>query len=465
MERLALALFVLVAGCAANVPQCDGCLILYDVTIIDGLGNEPVEHQVIIIREGLIVDIFTAQEYGNPPEDQPLDVAGSYVIPGLIDMHAHVTILPMDGRDRMITEMDKLASSEVLQSLLDFGITTIRNPAAPTENAVALRDSVEAGVIDGPEIVTAGNALNRTAAYFGPFVATATVQAVRAEVEWQASLGVDYIKVYSSLSPDLIQAAVEEAHAQGLEVIGHLQRTTWTEAARLGIDHIAHGVPWSAEYLPEDARQGYQGTLKDRMTWLEQVDFSGPAIQEMIQVMADSGVTVDPTLVAYRTKFYGDDPRYLTNPDSVYAPKLIREIWQRGTFTDDWTPEDYARGHTVWPRVLELTKAMYDGGVLLTAGSDLPNPWVIPGASLHEELQLLHDAGIPNLDALRIATYNGAVSLGFEDRIGSVSVGKEADLVVLRADPVVDLANTRKIEWVIVNGVIHRPRRWARQVF
>jgi len=179
-------------------------------------------------------------------------------------------------------------------------------------------------------------------------------------------------------------------------------------------------------------------------------------------VMADSGVTVDPTLVAYRTKFYGDDPRYRTNPDSVYVPQLVCDIWRRGTFTDDWTNADYTRGHIVWPRVLELTKAMYDGGILLIAGSDLPNPWVVPGASLHEELQLLHDAGIPNLDILRIATHNGAVSLGLEDRIGSVSVGMEADLVILRADPVQDLANTRKIEWVIVNGVIHNRRRWTR---
>ena len=286
MGRLALTLFVLIAGCAANVPQCDECLILYDVTIIDGLGSEPVEHQVVIIHEGLIANIFTVQEYGNPPENQVLDVAGSYVIPGLIDMHAHVTILPMDEGGRLIADMDKRASEEVLRTLLDFGITTVRHLAAPAKIAVASRDSAGAGVIVGPEIITAGNALNRTATYFGPIV------------------------------------------------------------------------------------------------------------YEMIQVMEDSGMTVDPTLIAYRTRFYGGYLRYLTNPGSVYVPQLVCDIWQRGSFTDDWALEDFARGHTVWPRVLELSKAMYDGDVLLTAGSDLPNPWVIPGVSLHEELQLLHDAEI-----------------------------------------------------------------------
>ena len=454
MKRFALVLSIVIVGCTSDAPPCDDCLVLYDVTVIDGLGNGPAEHQVIIIRKGVIADIVDVRVYGEPPENQRIDAAGLYVMPGLIDMHAHVTILPMDKAGALISQMDPEASGQVLRTLLDFGITTIRNPAAPASNGVELRDAVASGIIEGPEILAAADALNRASADFGPFVATPTVDAVRAEVGRQALLGVDYIKVYGSLSPDLIQAAVEEAHVHGLEVIGHLQRTTWTQAAQLGIDHITHGAPWSAEYLPEAARSGYRGTIKERMTWLEQVDFSGPAIREMIQVMADSGVTVDPTLTTYRVKFHGNDPYYLNNPDSIYAPQLIRDIWRRGTFTDDWTPEDYTRGHTVWPRVLELTKAMYDGGVLLTAGSDLPNPWVVPGASLHEELKLLYDAGIPAVEVLRIATHNGAVALGLEDRIGSIQDGMEADLIVLRANPIADLANTRAIEWVILNGEI-----------
>ncbi|NNF59549.1 MAG: amidohydrolase family protein, partial [Rhodothermaceae bacterium] len=287
-------------------------------------------------------------------------------------------------------------------------------------------------------------------------------EAVRAEVRRQAALGVDYIKVYSAMPADLIGVAVEAAHAEGLEAIGHLQRTTWTEGARRGLDHLTHGAPWSMEYLPEAARAGYQGTFRGRMTWLEQVDVDGPAIQEMILVMADSGVTVDPTLIAYRTKFVGDDPRYLVNPDSIYAPPLVRSIWRRGTFTSDWTAADYARGHAVWPRVLDLTKRLYNAGVLLTAGSDVPNPWVIPGVSLHEELQLLHNAGIPPLDVLQIATYNGAVALRLDDEIGSIEVGKEADLVILTADPTLDLANTRTIEAVVVDGQVYRPEELLR---
>lgn len=372
-------------------------------------------------------------------------------------MHAHVTILPMQEDGHLATMMDRAASEEVLRTLVAFGITTVRNPAAPAQDGVDLREAVASGAILGPTIRTAGNTINRAGRGSGPSVVAGTEDAIRAEVRRQAAIGVDYLKLYSTLPPDLVRAAIEEAHANGLEVIGHLQRTTWTEAAQAGIDHLTHGAPWSGAYLPEPLQDGYRGTMKDRIDWLEAVDLDGPAIQEMIQVLADRGVTVDPTLIAYRTKFWGDDPHYLANPDSLFAPPMVRAMWQRGTFTSDWTQQDYARGHAAWPTVLDLTKRLFDGGVLLTAGSDLPNPWVIPGASVHEELQLLHSAGISTLDVLQIATYNGAVSLGLEAQIGSVEVGKEADLVILSADPLADLANTRAIEYVVLDGDLHRP--------
>ncbi len=115
------------------------------------------------------------------------------------------------------------------------------------------------------------------------------------------------------------------------------------------------------------------------------------------------------------------------------------------------------RNASAWPTVLGLTKRLFDRGVLLTAGSDLPNPWVIPGVSFHEELQLLADAGIPPLDVLQIATSNGAVALGIDDEIGTVEPGKRADLVVLSANPLDDIYNTRSIEWIIQAGTVLKP--------
>ena len=154
---------------------------------------------------------------------------------------------------------------------------------------------------------------------------------------------------------------------------------------------------------------------------------------------------------------WGDDPRYLNHPEHHLVPPMILDGWQAGTFTSDWTAEDYARAKAAWPKVLGLTKRLFDRGILLTAGSDLPNPWVIPGVSFHEELHLLADTGIPLLDVLRIATTNGATALGIDDEVGTVAVGKRADLVVLTANPLEDIQHTRSIEWVMLGGVSFKP--------
>ncbi len=444
---LLFLLAVLFSACGQSTTG-DG-LALVGVTVIDGLGNPPVPGRAVLVRDGRIAEIAPAEGYEPPRGAKVIDLSGRFVMPGLIDMHAHATILPV-GEDGVMGDEMHLEDSEwVLRTLLAFGVTTIRNPAAPAAAGVLLRDRVASGELLGPRILTAGNALNRTRARFGPFVATPDETSVRQEIRRQAALGVDYIKVYASLPPELVEAAVEEAHAHGKQVIGHLQRTTWTAAARLGIDAITHGAPWSSEYLAPGQRDGYRGSIRDRIKWLERVDLEGPKIQEMIAVLAERKIAVDPTLLVYHTKFFGDDPSHLQNPELHLAPPTSRAAWERSTFVDDWTPEDFARAQAVWPRVLELTKKLHDGGVLLTAGSDFPNPWVIPGVSLHQELRLLGDAGIPPLEVLRIATYNGAVALGLADETGSLEPGKVADLVVLAGDPTVSLSNTRSLIYVL----------------
>ncbi len=453
---LPLALLALLA-CGGEATGSGEHLALVGLTVIDGLGNPPLPDRVVVIRDGRIADVAEASGFKPPRGATVVKLPGRFLMPGLIDLHAHVTILPQRDDGSLADEMDRAESERVLKTLLAFGITTVRNPAAPAADGVALRAAVAAGDIPGPRILTAGNPLNRTAAPFGPFVATPDEASVRAEIERQAALGVDFVKVYASLPPELVAAAVDAAHAHQLPVIGHLQRTTWTEAAGLGIDAITHGAPWSAAYLPPESRAGYGGSLRDRVTWLETVDLEGPEIGGMIAALAARRIAVDPTLIAYHSKFFGDQAQHRENPELELASPNLRAMWQRSTFVDDWTSEDFARAHAAWPRVLELTKKLHDGGVLLAAGSDLPNPWVIPGVSFHQELRLLHDAGIPALEVLKIATYNGAVALGLDGEIGSVKVGKVADLIVLGADPIVNLSNARAISHVFRGGRFYDP--------
>ena len=441
---------LVLAGCAGD--GAGGGQALVGVTVIDGLGNPPVPGRVVWMRDGRIAEVAAAEGWRAPRGVQRIELPGRIVMPGLIDLHAHVAIVPTDDDGAVGASVDRVASEQVLETLLGFGITTVRNPAAPAADGIALRDAVAAGEVLGPRILTAGEALGATRRAFGPFRATPDESSARLEVQRQVALGVDFIKVYASLGPAQVAAAVAEAHARGRPVVGHLQRTTWTQAARLGIDAITHGAPWSAEYLPAADGEAYRGSIRDRLTWLEKVDFDGEEIREMIALLAEKKIPVDPTLIAYHTKFFGDDPMHRENPELHLAPAAVRAGWEKATFVDHWTPEDFVRARSLWPRLLELTRKLYEGGVPLAAGTDLPNPWVIPGVSLHHELRLLHDAGIPPLEVLRIATSGGAVALGLETEIGSIEPGKVADLIVLAADPTSSLHATRAISHVFLGG-------------
>ena len=454
LPLVAVALVATVSGC--GTARCPDCLVLEDVTVVDGLGNPPLLHRTIVVRAGKIEGVHDADNYTPPRGADVREMRGRFVLPGFIDTHAHVTILPPGPDGGLADHMDRDASEEVLRTLLAFGVTSVRNPAAPLPDGPTLRDAVSSGSVLGPTIRTAGPVINARQPGGTPH----DEASVRAEVRRQVAAGVDMVKVYAGLAPDLVDAVIDEAHQNGLEVVGHLQRTTWTEAARLGIDHVTHGAPWSTAYLPDSLRAAYdatRGSLRGRLDWLEGVDLDGPQIREMVRSLAGADVTVDPTLIAYHTKHWGDDPRYLQDPDSAYAPVLVRDDWRRGTYVDDWTAADFEHAKRLWPVVLGITRRLYEGGVTLAVGSDLPNPWVVPGVSFHEEMVLLHSAGIPELDVLRMATHNGAVVLGLADRTGSIEVGKEADLVVLTADPTTDLANTRAIEWVVLDGHILSP--------
>src|SRR5262249_15047006 len=267
------------------------------------------------------------------PDGAVLDLPGRFVTPGLVDAHAHVTYLrDPQGAD---PQYDADVTRRVLRLCLAHGITTARNPMAPPREGVALREAIAAGRVVGPRLYTAGWALDGNR--------YSLEGQVREEVRREAAAGVDYVKVYAGLERRLVRAAIDAAHGQGLKVIGHLQETTWTEAARDGIDFITHGAPWSVEYLPAAKREAYreairrEGGIKARLRWLEWLDVDGPEITEMVDELVRRRIPVDPTLVAYDTKLRGDDPTYAQSPDLTILPPELPAGWKSGTLTSDWT--------------------------------------------------------------------------------------------------------------------------------
>ena len=448
--RLKIALATLVAvGAARSSARVEllaghGLVVLEGATLIDGSGAAPRARSVVAMRGGRIVAVGMVGDFRYPDDARIVDLSGRWLLPGFIDVHAHAR------------------SAWVLEGLLAGGVTTIRNPSSSVAAGVDYRAAVASGTIRGPRVFTAGRVIDAPPGYWPDAAVVSTEGQMRAEVRRQAEAGVDLIKLYVGLPPELVRAGIDEAHGLGLPVIGDLVATSWTEAARLGIDFVTHGVPRHPSLLPAGERATYERDVRTRRAhpfyrWFELVDLASGEIDSMTEALVAQGVAVDPTLVAIEAVLRGRDPAYQAQVARHAVPGRVLNDWRGAGLSSIWPGDYLRRGAGAWPTVLALTRMLHERGVLLLAGTDTPLPWVVPGASFHRELELLGDAGIPPLDVLTIATRNGALALGIVHEAGTVTAGKRADLVVLDADPVADLGNTRRVVWVMKGGVRYDP--------
>ena len=220
-----------------------------NITIIDASPQSPRFNQDVLIQGENIVSVTPAG--GKPPgQTAILDGQNKYLMPGFVDMHVHLLEHGRNEKGEIPPRVNWDWTSRSLRLLLAHGVTTVRDPGSETEAAVTLRNMLQEKKMIGPRLYTAGRILNASSFNPEPFQPVQTAEDVRKEIRWQAAAGVDFIKVYSSMPPELIKVAIEEAHSHNLRVIGHLQRTTWENGAELGIDFICHAAPWSKEYLP-----------------------------------------------------------------------------------------------------------------------------------------------------------------------------------------------------------------------
>ena len=443
---------ILFMGCE---PAVDPSIttVLWNVTLIDGTGNPPIQEAVVALAEDRIAYAGTITDAPRAPADaDTLDLSGRWIVPGFIDMHAHID----QGR----------YAPKFLAQLVAFGITTLRAPSNPV---IELRERVRSSEIVGPDMYLSGNLINGPSSFYGQ--RGETEDDYRAIVANDAASGVEFVKVYAGLPPNLTEVVIDEAHRQGLRVIGHLGETSWTQAANAGIDAITHAwysglidevVPatyreeFSDFYIPPGPN-GFDADLFAR--WSEVVDVNGPEVTALADLIRERGIDVDPTLVLGEAMTWGNDREALERLEPDLAMPGQAETWRSGLFpySSTWTEEQFTAAQEAWPLMLEIVRVFHERGVLLTTGTDLLNPWMTPGVTLHREMELLVSSGISPLEVLTIATRNGAVALGIAHETGTVETGKRADLVILGADPTLSISNTREIESVFFAGTRYDP--------
>jgi imidazolonepropionase-like amidohydrolase len=439
---------ILLASCIVSQTDVTADNIVIDhVTVLDGRGGRALTDARVVIRDGQIVSVSRSSG-APPPRTDVIDGRDQFLLPGFIDMHAHLLFPRCTSQDGP-PQFDRSLSERALSRQLDFGITTVRSPATPTVDGLRLRDDLNTGAVRGPRAFASIELINDPAL---------TDEQLREVVRNALPYRPDYFKVYSRLQPGQVAAVIDEAHRHSIPVIGHLQRTTWAEGTQLGIDHLTHSVDWSVSSLPVSARAVYASATRarsgfqSRIDWLEAFDPDGPEQRQLIADLARRQVSVDVTLIAYDGKFSPPaEGRYRRHAFLAPFPEL-RSDWERcNEATANWTVDDYRRWVATRPKLFEWVRRMSDGGVLLVSGTDLTNEWIIPGEALHQEFELLAEAGLPPNTILRMTGANAAQALRRND-VGVIEAGRKADLVLLSADPRRSISNTRFIVWVMQGG-------------
>jgi len=447
----------LAAGIVRGQTPQPAPFVLTHVTVIDMTGARPQPDMTVVIQGDRIAVIRRSSKTFHLKNAQVIDARHKYLIPGLWDMHTH----------------NFFGSNPDFFSLyIANGVTGVRDMGA---GEWKYYDAYKRALSDGqppngswpaPRVVAAGEILDGKPPALPYNLSLANPDEARQAVDLSKRHGVDFIKVYSLLSSPSYYEIAAEAKNVGLPFAGHVPFTVSaakaSDAGQKSIEHC-NGILLAAsskesqlrnQILDELKEKGYSFGLYYRAEYLPIDSYSKEKATALFARFVRNGTWVCPTLVVEKRMILDDRHETIDGLSARYGSQSMRDDWkQTGQYiAKSLTPEEKAGVKRVYQRFLELVGTMNRAGVPLIAGTDTPNPWVLPGFSLHEELGFLVDAGLTPMQALQAATINPARFLGREKELGTVEKGKLADLVLLDANPLQDILNTTKIVAVFANG-------------
>lgn len=444
-QTVALALLLLLAACSKVTDrlgvQRDRVIALEGATLIDGAGGAPKSDALIIIRNGHIETIARVNEIPIPKSAERINLVGKTIIPGLIDAHAHV---------------ERWATGRYLV----WGVTTVRDLHGGTDTVLTLKNELNLGSILGPRMFSAGAMIDGIPPTYPNATGVATPDQARRAVDQHAVAGVDYLKVYTKITPSLLRAIIDEAEKLRLPVAAHLGKTDALTAARAGVVSIEHmaGVVQAATGDPSYAsahNNFLTGWTTEEKGW---ASLDSSTVAGTARALAQTKVAIVPTLVVHEMLARLDNPILLTRPGMEDVPESAQSVRSVPSLLrrTGWRSSDFDAFRRSRRRQDQFVREYKRAGGAIAAGSDAANQLLIPGYSLHEEMSLLVAAGLTPLEAITAATRRGAQLLR-ADSLGMLAPGKVADLVVLNGNPAGNIAATRRIAMVMIRGRMVRP--------
>jgi hypothetical protein len=482
-RSVVLASCVLIAGCVGTPrasshlqhnlsDQSPVSLAITNVTVIDPESRRVLPKHSVLVRGDRIVAVVPTRTRSRYAPSRTIDGTGRFLIPGLMDMHAHL-FLPEPA-------------TPSLNLLLANGITSFREMSSDCwalagvktgciSDYKSLQARLRDGSIAGPDLLATtsimvfGRAYGNVPKGAPEFLIPRTPDEARELVRYLKTREVDLIKTHDTIPKDVFVALADEAKKQGIPVGGHIPFGMGVagviEHGYASIEHARDLLYDCSRYGPEfrrltsdvaDRRPGAKRP-EDVVRLRETVgQFDEAICAAMLKRLAGSGIYYVPTHVTREMEARATDPAYVQDPNRKYITARRMARWEKDIAETAALPaEEAAALNAFFRHGLRITGLAYAAGVPIMAGTDQNDTLIVPGFSLHRELALLAQAGIPPMDVLRSATTTPASYLKKSDLLGGISAGKEADLVLLRANPLKDIRNTAAVEAVVANGRLY----------
>ena len=469
----ALALFLFLLPVAAQTPELSKTVkefvrldapkvVLTHVRVIDGTGAPVAEDQNVVIDGGKISAIQPGADVAAVAGMTVLDLRGYTVMPGIVGMHNHLFYIAKPNLNSQWKYAQPVLVPQMTFSAprlyLAAGVTTMRTTGSVETYAdLNLKRDIDAGKLPGPHIDVTGPYLEGAESYFLQMPHLTSPDDARQLVEYWADRGVTSFKAYMNITRAELKAAIDAAHKRGIKVTGHLCAVTYKEAAELGIDDLEHGFFVNTQLDPGKKPDVCSDSAGEYT--LEHMAVDSPEAKDLIETLVKNHVAITSTLPVFEAEAGGGRPPIRQQALEAMTPEA-REAFFYLRQRPASRPAPKTDSALLFKRDMELERAFAAAGGLLIAGPDPTGRGdVVPGFGDQREIELLVEAGFSPIEAIKVATLNGAVYLGKEKQIGSIAAGKNADLVVIKGDPSKQISDVENVEIVFKDGVGYDPQK------
>jgi imidazolonepropionase-like amidohydrolase len=422
-------------------------IALQHARVIDGTGAAAREDQTLVISNGRIAALGSFASTTVPSGAKVLDLSGTTLLPGLVGMHDHMYYPAPNGPPAMYPQH----ASSFPRLYLAGGVTTVRTTGSlETYTDLEMKKLIDSGRMVGPKMHITGPYLEGPGAFTPQMHQLKDADDTTRTVNYWADQGVTSFKAYMNITAEQLGAAIKAAHARGLKVTGHLCSIGFREAAALGIDNLEHGIVADTEFYSQKKPGECPGGGAAAREMSEKLEMTSEPVVAMIRDLVQKKVAITSTLPVFEAFVPGRPPLETRVLNAMTLDARAAYLRSRANISD-------GAARSYWPALfkkeLQFELAFVRAGGTLLAGLDpTGNGAVIAGFGDQREIELLVEAGFTPLEAIQIATSNGARFLG-DDSVGTLAVGKAADVVVIRGNPAASIADVSKVELVFKDGV------------